>query len=116
MTSVPTPTRRGVLAGIAALPVLGPAAAHAGTQDRARELAGRLAGLRLPYRPSKLTLLRYGDEEVRGEVHIAAVVQLTWAPGLRTRIIRVRARDYEAGIEAVELRAHELFADPSHLT
>ena len=105
-------TRRGVLIGIATLPVLSPMAAEASVRDRADDLARRLFEMQLPHAPARLDLVRYGEGDVGRNVLIEAVVKLTWPPGFRTRMIRVEARDVEAGFEAVELRAFELFANP----
>ena len=109
-------TRRGVLTGLAAMPVLGSGMAEArlGSHvgDRARDLARRLHEMTLPHAPARLDLVRYDDAVVGGKVQIEAVVRLTWPPGLRSRKIRVEAPDAETGAEAVLQEVYALFAAP----
>jgi hypothetical protein len=112
MSSVFPPSRRVVLAGLATLPVLGPGAAEASIEDRARALAQALRDMELPHAPSRLDLVRYGDGQRDGVAIIQAVVRLTWSPGVRSRKIEVHAPDYGAGLEDMLVRAYETFADP----
>ena len=117
MTRSSSPTRRGVLGGLATLPVLGsalaPGAAYADAESRSQVLAQRLRELELPYAPARLDLLRYSEARRGGEMHLRAVIRLTWAPGYRSRVVSVRARGYEAGHDAVLGEAYALFVDPN---
>ena len=110
MSFVPLPTRRGVLVGLATLPVLSLSVAHNSTEERAKALARALREMELPFVPARLDLLRYDEDELEGDLIIQAVVKLTWAPGHRTRKLTVLNNHDETALEAVLREIFEAFA------
>lgn len=102
MTVKPTKfTRRQaaclVLGGPVAAPVLlGPLGAAACTTPcYEQEFRALLGAIRLPYQPAQLALQNFAQTVQNSETVIEAVVRLTWAPGMRTRLFIERDRDPE---------------------
>ena len=119
MTIPVTSTRRAFIAGATALlPVLPIAAAPilaldaAEPVDRARAFAAALATLALPVTLARLELVSYDETECDAGIAFRAVVCLTWAPGMRTRLIEAEATDYASGLVALLAGVEARFCSP----
>lgn len=89
------------------LPAASPASSAPRTDDPEARLRRALADMRLPF-PASLDLVSFALEASDGRTGMAAVVRMTWAPGMRQRRFAAEADGPERAlatlIEDVRLR------------
>lgn len=79
-------------------PVLRPVGAV--SDDPEARLRRALAAMRLPF-PADLDLIGFSSDPSHGRFRMAAVVRMTWAPGMRQRPFSAEADDPEEGLAAL---------------
>lgn len=97
-------SRRGVLAGLLALPAIS-LGAPARVSDPQALFSKRLAKIRLGF-PARLSLVRFEAEGPR----LSAVVRMDWTPGYRQRRVRAEATDIETAVDRLEAETARVFS------
>ena len=108
--TVDHPTRRAVLALLAALGLSAGMAMSGRRVDLRALFEARLADTRMPY-AARLSLTRFEDDGTR----ITAVVRMDWAPGVRIRTVATALRDPLMALDALHADVVRTFSSAGRL-
>lgn len=109
-------SRRATLAAIAATPAIAAvpacAALPVSPETRVKEALARIT---LPFAPATLDLVRLTEHRHQHGTALAAVIRLTWPPGMRQRGFKASGATLSHAIDALENRIRQTFAEDAQV-